>query len=166
MVLQGENALLTSRAASLSTVEQEKQVLEQKVSTLERAASESQKNANILSNLDTTGDPVLTQLKEDKQTADGQVGGFLLVDSDKITSFPCILFAFVGCWCMYLYKIVQIWARCAVISGWLLFTYLAEVEYLQGGCGGGGGRGAPHHLTPDVWAQIGGRWVLFGPGGR
>ena len=28
-------------------------------------------------------------------------------------------------------------------------------------------RGAtPHHLTADVWAQIGGKWVLFGPGGR
>ena len=27
-------------------------------------------------------------------------------------------------------------------------------------------RGAtPRHLTPDVWAQIGGKWVLFGPGG-
>ena len=24
----------------------------------------------------------------------------------------------------------------------------------------------PHHLTPDVWAQIGGKWVLFGTGGR
>ena len=33
--------------------------------------------------------------------------------------------------------------------------------------GGGGGRGAtPHHLTLDVCAQIGGKWVLFGPGGR
>ena len=24
----------------------------------------------------------------------------------------------------------------------------------------------PHQLTPDVWAQIGGKWVLFGHGGR
>ena len=28
-------------------------------------------------------------------------------------------------------------------------------------------RGAtPDQLTPDVWAQIGGKWVLFGHGGR
>ena len=27
---------------------------------------------------------------------------------------------------------------------------------------GGYARGAtPHHLTPDVWAQFGGKWVLF-----
>ena len=24
----------------------------------------------------------------------------------------------------------------------------------------------PQHLTLDVWAQIGGKWVLFGPRGR
>ena len=57
-----------------------------------------------------------------------------------------------------------------------------------GGGGGGGGRGGgrfrlnvyqtsilckkpretatPRDLTPDVWAQIGGKWVLFGPRGR
>ena len=28
------------------------------------------------------------------------------------------------------------------------------------------GGATPHHLTPDVWAQIGGKWVIFGPGGR
>ena len=34
------------------------------------------------------------------------------------------------------------------------------------GQGSGGPRGAtPHHITPDVWAQIGGKWVLFGPTG-
>ena len=28
-------------------------------------------------------------------------------------------------------------------------------------------RGATlHQLTPDVWAQIGGKWVFFGHGGR
>ena len=28
-------------------------------------------------------------------------------------------------------------------------------------------RGAtPHQVTPGVWAQIGGKWVLFGHGGR
>ena len=28
-------------------------------------------------------------------------------------------------------------------------------------------RGAtPHHLSPDVWPQIGGKWVLFGHGQR
>ena len=28
----------------------------------------------------------------------------------------------------------------------------------------GGGGATPQHLTPDVWAQIRGKWVHFGPG--
>ena len=28
------------------------------------------------------------------------------------------------------------------------------------------GGATQHHLTPDVWAQIGGKWVLFGSRGR
>ena len=72
-VLQGENSLLRSQATSLSTVEQEKQLLEQQVRKLERSLAESQANANILTNIDTKGDPVLTKLKMEKETADGQV---------------------------------------------------------------------------------------------
>lgn len=72
-VLQGENALLESRGASLKSVEQEKQVLEQKVKSLEKAAAESKANANIITNIDTTGDPILAKFKEEKEAADGQV---------------------------------------------------------------------------------------------
>ena len=32
--------------------------------------------------------------------------------------------------------------------------------------GGGGGGATTNELPPDVWANIGGKWVLFRPGGR
>ncbi len=72
-MLQGENSLLNSYKSSVESLEQDKKSLEQKVVKLEVSVRESQTNANILSNVDTSGDAVLTQLKEEKEAADGQV---------------------------------------------------------------------------------------------
>ncbi len=61
-MLQGENALLNSYKSSMQNLEQDKSVLEEKVQSLESTVhsleaslQESQANANIMANIDTSG---------------------------------------------------------------------------------------------------------------
>ena len=54
-MLQGENSLLNSYKSTVQNLEQDKKSLEQKVVKLEASLQESQTNANILSNIDTSG---------------------------------------------------------------------------------------------------------------
>ena len=54
-MLQGENSLLNSYKSTMQNLEQDKKSLEQKVVKLEASLQESQTNANILSNIDTSG---------------------------------------------------------------------------------------------------------------
>ena len=54
-MLQGENSLLNSYKSTMQNLEQDKKSLEQKVVKLEASLQESQTNANILRNIDTSG---------------------------------------------------------------------------------------------------------------
>ena len=54
-MLQGENSLLNSYKSTMQNLEQDKKSLERKVVKLEASLQESQTNANILSNIDTSG---------------------------------------------------------------------------------------------------------------
>lgn len=57
----------------LQNAEQDKKNLQQKITNLEASLAESQANANIMSNIDATGDPVLAKLKQEKEAQDGQI---------------------------------------------------------------------------------------------
>ncbi len=64
---------MKSYKTTMHNLEQDKQSLKQRVAQLELALTESQTNANIMSNVDTSGDTILTKLKAEKDAADGQV---------------------------------------------------------------------------------------------
>ena len=70
---QGENTLLKSYKTTTVNLEQDKKLLEQRVEQLELAVSEAQANANLMANIDTSGDTLLTKLKSEKEAADGQI---------------------------------------------------------------------------------------------
>ena len=73
VALQGENALLNSYKSSMQNLEQDKSALEEKVQglevqvhSLEASLQESQANANIMANIDTSGEP--RHIKSDFKT--------------------------------------------------------------------------------------------------